>query len=212
VIEKFSIDESTKMFMYVSERMIGYRDRLTQADKAIGDGDHGVNMARGFSKVKAVLEERRFTTTGDLLNSIGQTLLASVGGAAGVVFGMFFIGGAKGQEASYFDAGSLSSMLTGGLETVRARGNASPGDKTMIDALWPAAQKALEMKNASLGVALVDVAAAAKNGMMETKSMVATTGKAKSLGERSIGFSDPGSISLYLIIKSMSKYAEAAIR
>jgi dihydroxyacetone kinase-like protein len=195
------------MFVHVSDRMVESKDRLTQADKAIGDGDHGVGMARGFEAVRAKLEDATFAALDETLKAVGMALMTSVGGAAGAVFGTLFRGGAKqlgGREV--FDAEALSLMLLDGLQAVKDRGGAQPGDKTMVDALEPAAAKAQELAAAPLDESLSAAAEAARQGMEVTKGMVARVGKAKTLGERSLGHPDPGAVSTYLILKYMTEY------
>ena len=204
---QLSLEETGAMFVHVSDRMVESKDLLTQADKAIGDGDHGVGMARGFEAVREKLEGATFTALDDLLKAVGMALITSVGGAAGAVFGTFFRGGAKrlsGQRA--FDSEALSLMLMDGLDAVKARGKARPGDKTMVDALEPAALKSQELTSAPLVESLVAVTEAAKEGMEATKDMVANVGKAKTLGQRSLGHPDPGAVSTYLILKYMTEY------
>ena len=206
-ISELSAQDTREMFLYVSRRMVESKDLLTQADKAIGDGDHGVGMARGFEAVAEKLEGQSFNTAGELLKTIGTTLLMSVGGAAGAIFGTFFRGGAKdlGNSPS-LDSRVLSRMLLDGLEAVRQRGGAKVGDKTMVDALQPAATKSEDMSSAPLSESLPAVAGAAEQGMEKTKEMTASIGKAKTLGERSLGHPDPGAISTYLILKFMAEF------
>jgi dihydroxyacetone kinase-like protein len=206
-ISELSTQEAREMFLYVSRKMVESKDLLTQADKAIGDGDHGVGMARGFEAVAEKLEKQSFNNTGDLLKTIGTTLLMSVGGAAGAIFGTFFRGAAKdlGNSTS-LDSRALSRMLLDGLEAVRQRGGAKVGDKTMVDALQSAAIKSEDMSSAPLFESLPAVAGAAEQGMEKTKEMMASIGKAKTLGERSLGHADPGAISTYLILKFMTEF------
>jgi dihydroxyacetone kinase-like protein len=195
------------MFIHLSDRLVESKDLLTQADKAIGDGDHGVGMARGFEAVRLKLEDTTFAALDELLKGVGMALMSSVGGAAGAVFGTFFRGGAKrvgGREV--FDSESLSFMLLDGLQAVKDRGKAKPGDKTMVDALEPAALKSQELTSAPLDACLTAVTEAAREGMEATKDMVASVGKAKTLGERSLGHPDPGAVSTYLILKYMTEY------
>jgi len=204
---QLSLQESQEMFIHVSNRMVESKDILTQADKAIGDGDHGVGMARGFETVRQKLEDTTFTTHDELLKAVGMALMTSVGGAAGAVFGTFFRGGTRqlgGREV--FDSEALSFMLLDGLDAVKARGKARRGDKTMVDAFEPAALKSQELVSSSLEESLVAVTEAAQEGMEATKNMVANVGKAKTLGERSLGYPDPGAVSTCLILKYMTEY------
>jgi len=202
-----TLTQTRDMFIYVAQGMQASKDLLTQADKAIGDGDHGVGMARGFAAVQQSLAGRAFAGLDELLKTIGNALMTSVGGASGAIFATFFRGGARNLvNAQVFDATALAAMLTDGLQAVMGRGKAQPGDKTMVDALAPAAQRASELRHGSLAEALVGVAAAAQEGVEATKRMVARVGKAKALGERSLGYSDPGALSLYQMLKLMSEY------
>jgi dihydroxyacetone kinase-like protein len=210
--QKLTVQDVKEMFLYVSEQMEKNKELLNQADRAIGDGDHGVGMARGFGAVRLKLEGESFQNIGEVLNAVGMTLLTSIGGASGVVFGTLFIGGAKkiGEENS-LDSRGFAEFLFGGAEAVKERGRAEVGDKTMIDALEPAAMAAKE-HNASHLTEVVRLAMeASMNGMEETKKMVARIGKAKTLGERSLGHSDPGALSIYLMLKAMSEFVDELI-
>jgi dihydroxyacetone kinase-like protein len=204
---QLNLQETQAMFVHLSDRMVESKDLLTQADKAIGDGDHGVGMARGFESVRLKLEDASFATLDETLKAVGMALMTSVGGAAGAVFGTFFRGGARrlgGREV--FDSESLSLMLLDGLQAVKDRGKAKPGDKTMVDALEPAALRSQDLAAAPLDESLIAVTEAAKEGMEATNDMVASVGKAKTLGERSLGHPDPGAVSTYLILKYMTEY------
>lgn len=202
-----SLQEAKEMFIHVSRGMMENKDLLTQADKAIGDGDHGVGMARGFEAVEQKLEGQDFAALDGLLKAVGTALMMSIGGAAGAVFGTLFRGGAQqlaGQQV--FDSEALSAMLFDGLQAVKGRGGAKPGDKTMVDALEPAAARAEELASIPLAESLVAVTEASRQGMESTKEMVASVGKAKTLGERSLGHPDPGAVSMHLILKLMTEY------
>jgi dihydroxyacetone kinase-like protein len=199
--------EVREMMIYVSRKMIESKDSLTQADKAIGDGDHGVGMARGFEFVLKIIEAREFASIDEILLATGLALMTSVGGAAGAVFGTFFRGASKNlQGAEDLTPAILSRMLQGGLQAVKKVGKASLGDKTMIDALEPAAMESLNQTSADLDEALAAVAEAARLGLEKTKGMVAKVGKAKTLGERALGHPDPGALSTYLILNFMKEF------
>jgi dihydroxyacetone kinase-like protein len=203
-IPQLGLPETKAMLIHVAEGMIASQDRLTQADKAIGDGDHGVGMSRGFNAVRENLPDQDFSSVGELLKTTGMTLLTSIGGAAGAVFGTLFMGGSVNLgEQTGFDAGALATFLDDGLQAVEGRGKAVPGDKTMVDALAPAAAAARERRSAPLEESLAGVVDAARLGMEATSDMVAKLGKAKTLGERSLGHPDPGAISIYLILNFM---------
>lgn len=207
---QLSLDETIAMFAYVADGIIESKNVLTQADKAVGDGDHGVGMARGFAAVRARLAEQSYTGIDQLLKSIGMALMSSIGGASGAVFGTFFRAGAKRLAGWHeFDSQALSMLLTDGLDAVKARGGARPGDKTMVDALEPAALAAKSHASANLDESLAALTKAARLGMEDTREMIARVGKARPLGERSLGHPDPGSISTFLILKYMLAYVTA---
>jgi len=204
---QLTLAETKGMVLYSCQKMEESKDLLTQADKAIGDGDHGVGMARGFEAVRQKMESQEFSALDQLFKTVGTTLLTSVGGAAGAIFGTLFRGGARNLgDRQIFDSAALAVMLSDGLQAVQARGQAGPGDKTMVDALQPAGLKADELSSAPLDETLVLVTEAARQGMEQTKDMVARMGKAKTLGKRSLGHPDPGALSTYLILKYMTEY------
>ncbi len=205
---QLSLHEVREMIVAVSRGMIASTDRLTQADKAIGDGDHGVGMARGFENVIQKIEGQEFTSIGHLFKTVGTAILTSAGGAAGAVFGTLFRGAAENAgDRDVLTAALFSHMLFDGLRAVENRGKAKAGDKTMIDALEPAAVESERWTSAPLDEALPAVAEAARLGMEKTREMVAAIGKAKTLGERSLGHPDPGAVSMSLILKFMADYA-----
>ena len=193
-----TLEETRQMLLHVCRAMEASKDLLTQADKAIGDGDHGVGMARGFAAVRLQLETGRFSSLDELLRRVGLALMSSIGGAAGAIFGTLFRSGvANLGGAQTLGSPELARFLQDGLQGVKDRGKARVGDKTVVDA---------ELAEAPLDQALPQVAEAAQEGMERTKRMVATVGKAKTLGERSLGHADPGAISLCLMLQAMVEY------
>ena len=208
---QLDLEMTRKMFVYVSKRMLDSKDFLTGLDRAIGDSDHGIGMARGFEAVCTELENQSYDSVGKILCNIGTTLMMSIGGAAGAVFGTMFRGSASNLLAERrFTSRVLSRMLLDGLEAVKSRGGAKVGDKTMVDALEPAAVKGKDLADVPLSQALTLVAEEARKGMERTKEMLATVGKAKTLGERALGHPDPGSASTYLILKYMMEFTTAS--
>jgi phosphoenolpyruvate---glycerone phosphotransferase subunit DhaL len=204
---ELTLEETRRMLLHVCERMIESQELLTQADQAIGDGDHGIGMARGFSAVRQKIDSQAFSSLADLVHTVGMTLLTSVGGASGAIFGCFFMAAARSlKDCHSIGAAALSLMLVNGLQEVRTRGKANPGDKTMVDALEPAAERSKQCTAGSLADSLAAVTQAARRGMEATKQMVANTGKAKTLGDRSVGYPDPGALSACIILDSMSEY------
>ena len=198
------------MMAAVSEAIIDSVDLLTEADRATGDGDHGVGMRRGFEAARHALETLNEPTPDQVMKSVGTAVMSKGGGASGAIFGTLFRSGAKTLEGkSEFDAQGLAAFLKAGCEAVQKRGGAGPGQKTMIDALLPAADAA-GAGHGSLQDAVKAAAHAAKDGVEATRSMLATTGKARSLGERSLGHVDPGALSVSIILQAMADYAKAA--
>jgi len=179
---------------------------LTQLDAAIGDAEHGLSMNRGFKKVISQLDAIKEKDIGSILKSVGTTLMSSVGGASGVLFGTLFI--KAGGEVSGKDVLGLADMsaaLKAGMLGVIERGRAQLGDKTMVDALAPAVEtisRAAE-RGANMIEALREAATAAEQGMKATTGLIAKKGRASYLGERSIGHQDPGATSIWLIFKAL---------
>lgn len=201
-VNSLSLEQVKDLFVFISSHMIESKDMLTHADQAIGDGDHGIGMARGFEAVAEKLDSGDFSSVADIFRSVGFTLLASIGGASGAIFGSFFIGASNGlKDCSELDSPAFARCLQAGLEMVKIRGKAKVGDKTMVDALEPAAQAAQANKEKSLDEITLLTSQAAESGKENTKNLIATTGKAKTLGERSLGHPDPGAISMSLILR-----------
>jgi phosphoenolpyruvate---glycerone phosphotransferase subunit DhaL len=184
-------------------------DYLTQLDSAIGDGDHGINMDRGFQAVeKALAGQNGSVPPGQLLILAGKTLVSTVGGASGPLYGTALrrAGRALGKEAEC-DAPALVAALDAAVDGVRELGAASPGDKTMVDALVPAVQALQEglESGAAIEAALGAAAEAAEEGARATVTMQARKGRASYLGERSIGHQDPGATSSALILRALER-------
>jgi dihydroxyacetone kinase-like protein len=184
-------------------------DHLTQLDSAIGDGDHGVNLTRGFRAVgEALAGSADDLAPGRRLILAGKTLVSTVGGASGPLWGTALrrAGRALG-DAPELDGAALADALDAALAGVVELGAAEPGDKTMVDALRPAALalRAAVEAGATLGDALGAAAAAAAEGARETVPMQARKGRASYLGERSIGHEDPGAASTVLIVGALAR-------
>ena len=184
-------------------------DYLTQLDAAIGDGDHGTNMRRGFDAVgKALAGQGDATPPGQLLILAGKTLVATVGGASGPLWGSAFKHAERAlHEAEEFDGHALAEGLDAAVDGVVELGAAALGDKTMVDALQPAAvalRDALE-SGESLAQAAQAAADAAQRGAEATVPMQARKGRASYLGERSIGHQDPGATSAAIILAALSQ-------
>ena len=209
-IDSLSLSQVKDAFHFIANRMVDSKDLLTQADQAIGDGDHGIGMARGFEAVNNMLEAKTLNNVEEVFFNTGTSLLASIGGASGAIFGSFFMGAGKAlQGAEILDATGYQKALEAGLAMVKKRGNASIGDKTMVDALEPAVNAANQYSGSSLEELAGLVAAASHEGMEKTKTFTAKIGKAKTLGERTLGHADPGAISITLIFEALKEYISA---
>ncbi|MDM9379227.1 dihydroxyacetone kinase subunit DhaL [Chlorogloeopsis sp. ULAP01] len=182
------------------------KDYLTELDAAIGDADHGINMVRGFQKVITQLPSAADKDIGSILKTVSMTLISTVGGASGPLYGTLFLRASTvttgKQELTEQD---VLQMLQVGLEGVIGRGKAQLDDKTMVDALSPAvAAFGQATKEGKLMLeAMQKAVAAAEQGMKETIPMQAKKGRASYLGERSVGHQDPGATSCYLMLKSL---------
>jgi dihydroxyacetone kinase-like protein len=185
-------------------RLIGENAQLlSDLDAAIGDADHGINMERGMKAVATVLDESPPSDMAALCKQVGMTLVKSVGGASGPLYGTFFLRMATAVGAGdSVAAGGFAKALRAGVDGVVQRGRAEAGDKTMFDALAPAVQ-ALDSALASgadLSAALREAAVAAEKGRDATTAMVARKGRASYLGQRSVGHQDPGATSAAMLI------------
>ncbi len=192
----------------IAEVMESNEGYLTELDSQIGDADHGANMRRGFQEVKGNLQEMTNAEISTLLSKTGMTLMEKVGGAAGPLYGMFFLKAAKPAIGKKdVDKKDLALMLEAGLDGLRNIGGGTVvGDKTMVDAIEPAVAALKDNANnesMTLNEALQSSVKAAKVGMNKTVLLLARKGRASYLGERSIGHQDPGATSAYLILRTI---------
>ncbi len=182
------------------------KDYLTELDAAIGDGDHGINLNRGFQKVQTQLPSFTDQDIGSIFKAVSMTLISTVGGASGPLYGTMFLRGSMVTTGkSELNESDVVKLFQAFVEGVVTRGKATVGDKTMLDALQPAADT-LEQAVASgshLSDALQQAIQAAEDGMNQTFSLVAKKGRASYLGERSTYHLDPGAVSTYLILKAL---------
>ena len=188
------------------------KDALTELDTAIGDSDHGANMARGMNAVVEKLEAAPPASPAELFKGVGMTLVSTVGGAAGPLYGTFFLRLAPAVgDADSLDAAALATALRAGLDGVVARGKAEAGDKTMFDALAPAvdALDAAVSAGSPLAEATQAAADAAAAGRDATAPLQARKGRASYLGERSVGHIDPGSASTALLLQALAETVAA---
>jgi dihydroxyacetone kinase-like protein len=183
---------------------------LSDLDAAIGDGDHGANMTRGFSAVVKKLESAPSADIGALFKTVGMTLLSTVGGAAGPLYGGFFLElGKQSLGKQELDATSLHAMLESGLADIKRRGKAELGDKTMVDAMTPALE-AMKAAGNDISVTTRAAAVTARDAAVKTTPLLARKGRASYLGERSIGHQDPGATSTALLFESLAEVSAGA--
>lgn len=185
------------------------RGYLSEIDGKIGDGDHGINMDKGFQLTGQRLEDGM--SMSDALKTLGRTLVMEIGGSMGPLYGQFYRAMAKAsKDKERVDAKVIADMLDSAYEAIRALGEAKPGDKTLVDTLDPATsamRKAVE-SGKSLEQSLDAMLAAAERGWRSTEDMVAKIGRSSRLGERSRGVVDAGATSCYLMLKTMAETAK----
>ena len=171
------------------------RDYLVDLDRAIGDGDHGENMDRGFKAAVEALEQAQPGSVAEVLKTVAKTLMSTVGGAAGPLYGTAFLRASKAAGDGDLDGAGVAAVIAGALDGIQARCKATTGEKTMVDAWTPALEAA---------------ATAAEAGAAATEPLRATKGRASYLGERSIGHLDPGAVSTSLILRAAVRAAGEA--
>nr|WP_315304490.1 dihydroxyacetone kinase subunit DhaL [Schaalia odontolytica] len=188
------------------------RDYLVDLDRAIGDGDHGENMDRGFKAAVEALGQAQPASVAEVLKTVAKTLMSTVGGAAGPLYGTAFLRASKAAGDGELDGAGVAAVIAGALNGIQARGKATTGEKTMVDAWTPALEAARAAAEAgSDPVAVLEAAAtAAEAGAAATEPMGATKGRASYLGERSIGHLDPGAVSTSLILRAAVRAAGEA--
>ena len=201
--EELTLEEARSWIESASTLVAQNATLLTELDTAIGDGDHGTNMERGFGAVRRKLDGTTTTDIGALFKLVGMTLLSTVGGAAGPLYGGFFLEMAKAAAGRHTLAKSeLDEVFDAGLNDIKRRGKAEVGDKTIVDALTPAVRA---FRSASeLYAASRAAADAAKDGAEKTAPLLARKGRASYLGERSIGHQDPGATSCWLLLEALA--------
>ena len=182
------------------------KNYLTELDAAIGDADHGINMNRGFQKVMSQLPTVADKDIGSILKTVSMTLISSVGGASGPLYGTMFLRASTAVAGkSELTDEDMVALLQAAVDGIIQRGKANLGDKTMLDALSPASEafKQAGANGASTQEALQQAVAAAEEGMKNTIPLVAKKGRASYLGDRSANHQDPGATSAYLILKTL---------
>lgn len=194
----------------VAAAIIAQKDYLTDLDRQIADGDHGINMTRGFQAAMDAVEEMDDTTKpGPVLETVGKAFIHNVGGAAGPLYGTGFIkAAAVCDENTKLNVASFEKLLGAAIAGIEKRGHAKKGDKTMLDALIPIHACFLpeNAEGKTLFEVLQDASHAAKEGVDYTKTIAARRGRASLVGERSIGHEDPGAVSSMLMYRALYKF------
>lgn len=197
------------MMIRVSDEVVGQEETLCKLDSFIGDGDHGVTAARGFAAVKKGMEQETFEEPAQVMARVGEILADTMGGAIGPIIGALFTGGAAHlKESADWGSPEFAVMFADGIQRIKLIGGAKEGDRTLVDALSPAADvlKECAADGKDLRTSMAEAALAAEKGAQSTKEMVAKKGRAKFLGEKSKGYVDAGATTMYLVVKAMSEY------
>jgi len=189
-------------FKAINVELDSNADEIIGLDQAIGDGDHLTNLQRGLEAVQKIEVELSEMTWSDALMKIGMTLMSTMGGASGSLFGSFFLAMSKAAKDKTMDAQHLAAMFDAGVSSVKQRGKADIGEKTMLDSLIPACETLKQdvANNQDLPLIIANLKQAAEKGMLSTEAMVATKGRASFLGERARGHIDAGARTSQLII------------
>ena len=191
-----------------ADAIIAAEPELTRIDMVIGDGDHGTGMKTGFTALKRELAARDYPSPYELFHACGLTLVKSMGGSSGVLFGTLFIGGLEPIRAlASLDGAAMYAWLSGGIDAVIRRGKAKAGYKTMVDALLPAKahmEQALST-SADVGAILKAAEAGALEGVEATKAMLPRLGRSKNFRETAIGWPDPGAVSVSVLFGALAR-------
>lgn len=188
----------------ISDTLIEHAEMLTELDRKIGDGDHGINLKRGFGEIKAALPSYEGKTNKEVCMAMAMILMSKVGGSSGPLLATAFMKAAPEEN--------LPAMLSAAVAGIQMRGKAEVGEKTMVDVLRPAADTLarLTAEGVELKEAMAQVLQEAQTNLDHTKDIIATKGRASYLGERSIGTHDPGAYSSFLILRSINECIEDA--
>lgn len=209
MIDQLNKEQLKSAILYVARKIVESEPYLTEIDLKIGDGDHGTGMKLGFSQVLKALANYEPVSCDDVFRLTGMTLLDTMGGASGVLFGTVFISGlTKRQPKQEFTLKDFAEIFSQSLDALKQRGKAKVGDKTMVDAFEPAVHALIDASSKDLSFAegFASAAESARKGMELTKTLKARFGRAKYFGEKAIGLQDAGATSIYIIFRSMSEW------
>lgn len=206
-----STEKTIAIIQAMAEAMEENKKHLTKLDSEIGDGDHGNNMNRGFQAVLERLEEEEPGSPGEVLKTVSMTLISKVGGAAGPLYGTAFLRASTAlADKEGISAKDAAEAIEAALGGIKQRGKAELEDKTIVDALQPAAEAAKEATDGSVAEVFRAAAQAAEEGVEATKELVARKGRASYLGERAVGHQDPGATSTHLLLDAAARVLEGS--
>lgn len=194
------------MLMYTCQVMVDSQEIMCEADRNIGDGDHGIGMAKGFEAALQELQKQEFEDVYKIFFTVGRTMIKEMGGASGIIFGMLFYAGSKNVEPSpELTVEDFVTVFDKALTEIKAKGQAQVGDKTVVDALQPMVEAMQQNLDKDLSFEEITQIAlqAAIQGKENSKQYAAKFGRAKTLGDRAIGYPDAGAVSLTLIMQAM---------
>jgi phosphoenolpyruvate---glycerone phosphotransferase subunit DhaL len=203
-----NIEQTRSLVMHALEDLAAKRDELNELDRGLGDGDHGTTIARGAkAATDALREAANLGGVNEVFTLTGRAMMKSMGGASGVLFGVFFQGAKACPGSQVLDSQTLLGFLKSGLEALKLKTKAQPGDKTMLDAVVPAiaALEQASQASADLGAALEETAAAAERGARSTAGLLPRFGRARTLGERATAVQDPGATAVSVFLRGLAK-------
>jgi dihydroxyacetone kinase phosphoprotein-dependent L subunit len=207
-----SSTQAKSMMIYVAAKMVESKEIMCEADRNIGDGDHGIGMAKGFGAALQELGNQEFDDVYKVFFTVGRTMIKEMGGASGIIFGTLFYAGSKNVEPSpEIGIKEFTTIFEKALIEIKAKGHASVGDKTVVDGLEPMvdSMKINCQKDISFEELLQIALDAAIAGKEASKEYIAKFGRAKTLGDRAIGYPDAGAVSLTLIMQAMLDWVKA---
>ena len=207
-LESLNLSQVKELLVKTLSSWVTERDRLNELDRALGDGDHGSTISRGAQAAIDSLQTGNFSSVNQVFAAVGRAMMTSMGGASGMLFGLFFRSAEKAPASEVLDLVTLSALFDRGLDDLKARTKAQPGDKTMFDALIPALTSLRESR-VDLISALDQAASSAILGAQETAGLLAKFGRAKTLGERARGTPDPGATSVALFFTGLAANAKS---
>ena len=207
-LQSLSLSQVKELLVKTLSSWVTERDRLNELDRALGDGDHGSTISRGAQAAIDSLQTGNFSSVNQVFAAVGRAMMTSMGGASGMLFGLFFRSAEKAPASEVLDLVTLSELFDRGLDDLKARTKAQPGDKTMFDALIPALTSLRESR-VDLISALDRAASSAIQGAQETAGLVAKFGRAKTLGERARGTPDPGATSVAVFFTALAVNAKS---